>query len=75
MLGFLLLGFTSIISFFWCVFTTRRLYSHINRFRFDESVYTLLFGFIHLHYFVWAYILIVAALTVVGVFVSISFLT
>lgn len=34
----------------------RRLLVYIYRYRFDESVYTLLFGFIHLRYFVVLYL-------------------
>lgn len=33
-----------------------RLYYYIKRYRFDESKYTLLFGFVHLHWIAIAYV-------------------
>lgn len=36
-----------------------RLYEYIKRYRFDESKYTLLFRFVHLHWIVTAYVLAV----------------
>lgn len=44
----------------------RALYAYINQYRFDESVYTLLFGFMRLRYFVYLYGLLVAASAVLG---------
>lgn len=40
--------------------SVKRLYAYIHKYRFDESVYTLLFGFMRLRYFVVSYLLIVA---------------
>lgn len=40
-----------------------RLYYYIRRYRFDESKYTLLFGFVHLHWIAMAYV----ALTVLWI--------
>ena len=37
----------------------RRLYDYIHKYRFDESNYTLLFGFLHLRYFSVLYIVTV----------------
>lgn len=36
-----------------------RLYYYIRRYRFDESKYTLLFGFVHLRWIAAAYIILV----------------
>jgi len=38
---------------FWAVW---RHYRYIRRYRFDESFYTLLFGFVRMRYFVYSYI-------------------
>jgi hypothetical protein len=37
----------------------RRLYFYIHKYRFDESTYTLLFGFVHLRYFAVWYVIMV----------------
>lgn len=62
------------ISVLMCVWAVRRLYKYINRYRFDETVYSLLFGFMHLHYFVYAYILSTGVLTIAGVIFVFSLL-
>ena len=36
-----------------------RLYAYIRRYRFDESKYTLLFGFVHLHWIMLLYVVAV----------------
>lgn len=48
-----------------------RLFSYIRRYRFDESKYTLLFGFMHLHWFAILY----CAVMFTWVGVSFAFLT
>ncbi len=48
-----------------------RLFSYIRRYRFDESKYTLLFGFMHLHWFALLY----CAVMFTWVGVSFAFLT
>lgn len=56
----------------FCAITVRRLYSYINKYRFDESVYTLLFGFVRLRYIVSFYIFFVALTALLGVFLAIN---
>ncbi|MFA4814901.1 MAG: hypothetical protein WC924_03120 [Candidatus Gracilibacteria bacterium] len=51
----LLLG-VEIVSAAVCFWGLKRLYHYIRRYRFDESVYTLPFGFMHLRYFVYFYV-------------------
>lgn len=41
--------------------TLWRLYYYIRRYRFDESKYTLLFGFVHLRWIAMAYAALVVA--------------
>ena len=38
------------------VIVLQRLYAYIHRYRFDESKYTLLFGFVHLRWISTAYL-------------------
>lgn len=57
-LGLILLF--QVISLAVALLSVRRLYAYINRYRFNESVYTLLFGFVHLRYFVLLYLAAVA---------------
>jgi len=47
-----------IISIGFCLMSVKILYRYINRYRFDESKYTLLFGFVRLRYIAAAYIVI-----------------
>lgn len=47
-----------------------RLYAYIKRYRFDESNYTLLFGFVHLRWLVWLY----GSLTVFWIITSVFIL-
>lgn len=47
-----------IMSVSFCFFSVRMLYKYINRYRFDESKYTLLFGFLRLRYIATAYIIL-----------------
>ncbi|MBD3156348.1 hypothetical protein GF369_00825 [Candidatus Peregrinibacteria bacterium] len=44
-----------IISIGFCLMSIKILYRYINRYRFDESKYTLLFGIIRLRYVVGLY--------------------
>ena len=75
MLLFLLSTLASLVSLVFCAVAVKRLYAYITRYRFDESVYTLLFGFVHLHYFVWGYIFMTLLLAMLGLFFAFSFLT
>jgi len=71
---FFLLIFVQIASLSLCAITINRLYAYINRYSFDESVYTLLFGFVRLRYFVWFYVFLTLFGAVVGVFLATLFL-
>lgn len=54
------------VSIGFALLSISRLYHYIGRYRFDESKYTLLFGFVHLKWFAAFY----AALTFAWVFAS-----
>ncbi|MBI5413687.1 hypothetical protein HZA42_05055 [Candidatus Peregrinibacteria bacterium] len=56
------------VSIGFALLTLWRLYRYIRRYRFDESKYTLLFGFVHLKWIALSYF----ALT--GFWVLVSFL-
>ncbi len=56
---FIILLLVGIVSFALCALTIKMLYTYINQYRFAESVYTLLFGFIRLRYFVYLYVFFV----------------
>lgn len=64
-----------IVSMLVCLSAVRRLYKYIKRYRFDETVYTLLFGFMHLRYFAYAYFLSITLLTIAGVIFAFSLLS
>lgn len=44
------------VSLGFATFSLWRLYHYIRRYRFDESKYTLLFGFLHLRWIAGAYV-------------------
>ena len=75
MLVFLLLILLEIISVVFCALAIRRLYIYINRYRFNESVYTLLFGVLRLRYFVWIYIFTVSLFVIMGLILGVAFLS
>lgn len=50
----IIFGIIHLVSIGIAIAIYLRLYGYIRRFRFDESKYTLLFGFVHLH---WVHIL------------------
>jgi len=64
-----------IVSLALCAVTVRRLYAYINKYRFDESVYTLLLRFVRLRYIVSAYIFMITLSAAIGVLFSISMIT
>ena len=74
MLPFVLLIAVQVLSIGCCVIANRRLHNYINRYRFGESVYTLLFGFLRLRYFVWGYVFFIGLGVLVSSFFAISFL-
>ena len=49
-----------------CLWALQRLYRYIRKYRFDESVYSLLFGFIHLRYFAFGYVSMTALAVLTG---------
>jgi len=63
---FTVLIVVQIVSILFCMATVKRLYDYISEYRFGESVYTLLFGFVHLRYFVYLYIFTVAGVATLG---------
>lgn len=71
---FAILIVIQIVSIGLCAVAVKKLYAYINQYKFAESVYTLLFGFIRLRYFVYLYVLMVFALAVLGAVLAISFL-
>lgn len=54
------------VSLAFALLTLVRLYHYIRRYKFDESKYTLLFGFVHLHWISASYAFLVAAWIVVS---------
>jgi hypothetical protein len=70
--GLLLLSFVSSV---FCAITIRRLYVYINKYKFDESVYTLLFGFVRVRYIVSLYIFMVALAAVLGLLFAFNLLS
>lgn len=56
-------------------FAVQRLYAYIYRYRFDESVYTLLFRFVRLRYIAWLYGGSVLGAALIGGFFAFSYLT
>lgn len=54
---FVFLCLVQVVSIGLALLTLRRLFVYVLRYRFNESVYTLLFGFVHLRYFVAIYLL------------------
>lgn len=69
---FTVLLLIEIISIGICIWTIKKLYAYINQYRFSESVYTLLFGFIRLRYFVYLYGIFVLLSAVLGTFIAFS---
>ncbi len=72
---FLALLLVEMGSLLACLLGVRRLYKYIYRYRFDETVYSLLFGFMHLHYFVYAYLLSMGVAAVTGILFAFSLLS
>ena len=71
---FVFLFAVQFISLFVVFVSVKRLYAYIHLYRFDESVYTLLFGFLHLRYFVVLYIVTVAVAVVAETIYAFSLL-
>lgn len=55
------------ISIGLCLMSVKLLYRYINRYRFDESKYTLLFGFVRLRYVAATYIIFTFILSILSV--------
>jgi len=58
-----LIGFGSIII---CLLSLKLLYHYINRYRFDESKYTLLFGWFRLRYMASLYVIFIFGFAVLS---------
>jgi Na+/melibiose symporter-like transporter len=54
----LITSIIGIISIAFCLLNIKLLYRYINKYKFDESKYTLLFGFLRLRYIAFIYILL-----------------
>lgn len=74
MAAFALVFAVQLISLFFVMVSVKRLYAYIHLYRFDESVYTLLFGFLHLRYFVLLYIVMVAVTVIAETIYAFSLL-
>lgn len=61
MASWILFGGVHSASLAFAFLTLWRLYKYIRRYRFTESKYTLLFGFVHLHWFAVSYIILASA--------------
>ncbi len=72
---FWLLIAVEIISALACFWAVRRLYRYIRRYRFDESFYTLLFGFVRMRYFVYSYVATVTLVGLTGIVFAFSLLS
>ena len=75
MTAFVFLFSVQVLSALIAVWTVRRLYGYIRLYRFDESVYTLLFGFLHLKYFVALYVATIFFAVLVELIYAFSFLS
>lgn len=64
-----LFGIVHLISLLLMVVGLNRLYSYIKQYRFDESHYTLLFGFVHLRWFAWLYGLLTVTWIAISFFI------
>jgi cbb3-type cytochrome oxidase subunit 3 len=62
----LITALIGVISITFCFISVRILYRYINRYRFDESKYTLLFGFLHLRYIQISYITLTVVLAILS---------
>lgn len=71
---FVFLFCVQLISLLFVGMSIKRLYAYIQLYRFDESVYTLMFGFLHLRYFVALYIGMVSVAIFVELLYAFSFL-
>lgn len=54
--AWIIFGILQAVSVCFALATLWRLYYYIRRYRFDESKYTLLFGFVHLHWIAISYL-------------------
>lgn len=59
-------GILHAFSLGFAFLTLWRLFSYIRRYRFDESKYTLLFGFVHLRFIAGMYIVFAIAWVIVS---------
>lgn len=57
-----------VVSILFSYFALHRLYSYIRRFRFAENQYTLLFGFVHMHWIAYLYVSAVIGWIIVSYF-------
>lgn len=64
-------GVLHVISIGFAFLALMRLFHYIKRYRFDESKYTLLFGFIHLRWITSLYMLLVVGWVAVSYLVFI----
>ncbi len=69
---FIILLLVEIVSLALCALAVKKLYAYINQYRFAESVYTLLFGFIRLRYFVYLYLSFVLISSALGLTLAVS---
>jgi hypothetical protein len=53
-----------IISIIFCMLSVHLLYRYIHKYRFDESKYTLLFGFLRIRYIATLYVVLTISLAV-----------
>lgn len=72
---FSILLILEIISLLIAYFAVQRLYGYIYHYRFDESVYTLLFRFVRLRYIAWLYGGSVLGAALIGGFFAFSYLS
>ncbi|PIQ77398.1 hypothetical protein COV82_04790 [Candidatus Peregrinibacteria bacterium CG11_big_fil_rev_8_21_14_0_20_46_8] len=64
--------FLHVVSLLFAIFALWRLYEYIKRYRFDESKYTMLFGFVHLHWIAAAYLVYAVIWTVASTILFIT---
>lgn len=53
-----------VISIIFCMLSVKLLYRYIHKYRFDETKYTLLFGFLRLRYIAISYIILTICLAI-----------
>ena len=72
---FVFLCLVQVVSIVLALVAVRRLMLYVYRYRFSESSYTLLFGFLRLRYFVVLYLIMIGLVTALEMIFAVSLLS